>query len=303
MSFFFPIQLGRFRALLFRRFPVRTLYKAVFFLAAIVSLISRYFGETEIKATLDGMPLQGAIVKVDGEVVGTTPYFGKFLFGSYNIEIIPPTTVRTDKMKYGANMFTVVVGRTIAGDFMTITEESTAPPQPVQVDEVAIVPVVKVKTVYNIEATIEGKPLIGADIEVDGEIVGKTPLKRLISEGDHVIYIYPTAQSNAVEQYMEFTFNPGNIGGEEKLVANFTVQSVIVNVAAVINGQALKGAEVEIDGVMVGMAPISKKLGPGPHTVNVYPPANVNIREVQNMFRVPPGNGQVENLTSQFTSL
>ncbi len=78
--------------------------------ALVLWAIWYFAGETTINATLDGKPF-GAVVEVDGVVVGSTPYAEYLGGGRHSIRVTPPKGLRAGPKEWRLEVWSVVRGQ------------------------------------------------------------------------------------------------------------------------------------------------------------------------------------------------
>ncbi len=72
---------------------------------------------TSITSILDGEPLKGATVEVNGEIVGETPYVGIFEPGKYYIKVFPPKDIDCIEAEYSFELTAGIEGADIKAVF------------------------------------------------------------------------------------------------------------------------------------------------------------------------------------------
>lgn len=78
-----------------------------------------FYGNTQIVATIDGKPLKGAIVEVNGTYVGETPLNVHLMPGVHDVSVIPGD-VDTIEAEYTGTGFTTGIGYKIEVSFTSI---------------------------------------------------------------------------------------------------------------------------------------------------------------------------------------
>lgn len=91
--------------------------------AVVVGAFYYFFGETNVKATLDGRPVH-AQVWIDGKYVHDTPYTTRLGFGEFKIEVFPPDGSDTDTSQETLMFWSIVRGTDFTADFETIVPEN-----------------------------------------------------------------------------------------------------------------------------------------------------------------------------------
>lgn len=100
---------------------IKSLFSFVWRSAVLSALLTGgiyyFFGETRIAATLDGKPLNGAVVEIDGVYVGDTPYAAR-LFGAHRIAVAV-IDIDTAEVQVEYEQLSLFVGNNINADFNT----------------------------------------------------------------------------------------------------------------------------------------------------------------------------------------
>lgn len=77
-----------------------------------------FFGVSHITASLDGKPIK-ASVKIDGRVVGKTPYETRFWPGEYTIEVQEPKATLSGLQYNQWELWTFFLGKDMEAEFYT----------------------------------------------------------------------------------------------------------------------------------------------------------------------------------------
>jgi hypothetical protein len=145
-----------------------------------------------------------------------------------------------------------------------------------------------------ISATLDGKSLERATVEIDGEVVGTTPYTTRLSVGVHHYTITPPASSNAVESYYKAV--SWTLGRGVDVTAEFDTKGTQVELHTLIGHKPLFGALVYVDGVSVGTTPITVELeSTSEHEITVYPPEDVSTYELFLSTKIRPHSGSVKS--------
>lgn len=146
-------------------------------------------GVTHVNATIDGKRLDGAIVEIDGKEAGVTPYESRLSFGSHSVRILPPKGEIYAEQDYSYTTFSMEVGHGLNAPF-------TSPNKDVVVS-----------------VTLNGRPLRGAIVEIDGEEVGTTPFHASFSpKEEHYIMVIPAGEELYAQDYCEWDLPAGFVG-------------------------------------------------------------------------------------------
>lgn len=103
-------------------------------IASVLIAIWYFFGKIQITTTLDGRPINGALVEIEGVERCQTPCELRLETGSYDIDIFPPAGTRTRESHQTLTVHAVnlvTIGRTYNIPFRSRSTDRT-PTQPVQ---------------------------------------------------------------------------------------------------------------------------------------------------------------------------
>lgn len=165
----------------------------VFTLSTGYGVCVLFLAPTLITATLDGKPFSGAQVMVDGKVVGETPYSGYLLIGEHQIEVTPPKNVYTKEATF------TMVSEPISASKRYWDLDFTSREDPS----------------FTVTTSVNGQPLLGAIVEVDGVDVGETPYKlKLDASKEHRVTVTAAGEVLYMAQGCEWQI-PARYNGED----------------------------------------------------------------------------------------
>lgn len=176
----------------------------------------------------------GAMVSIDGQLLGPTPLIAPSPEGSHKLTLEKQGYARAER----SMMFSKE--RSIETNF-TLTK---LPPEPA--------------------LAITSEPP-GAKVVVDGKDLGKTPFIGVVPAGEHVLELRLEGRRSAQAQIM--------MPEDRDLDLRFSLDAADVphTPAFAINVDPV-GAEVSVDGVVKGPAPLIDTLAPGKHAIKVSAP-------------------------------
>jgi hypothetical protein len=164
--------------------------------------------------------VQGADVLINGNLAGRTPYSAQLVPGSYN----------------------VIVRMAGYNDFSQTVNVSGA----AQVNA-NLVPMM---SSLSVNANIQG-----ADVLINGNLAGKTPLSVQLVPGSYTV----TVRMGGYNDYSQTL----NVSGASQVNANLTAMNFPVS----IDSGAVRGAQVFLNGSMVGLTPFAGTLAPGSYNL------------------------------------
>lgn len=120
-------------------------------------------------------------------------------------------------------------------------------------------------------------PVDGATVEIDGKVVGKTPLKpQVVSPGSHTVKVRRLG-------YLELKETISVAAGKSaQVLADLLPFAGVIKVTAV-----PKDAQVFVDGKLVGKAPLEQEVKLGRHTVSI---SAVGYDAFNKLISAEPGN-------------
>ena len=99
------------------RYAIQAVLGGVACIVVAVIIVWWFFGKTDITASLDGEPLDGAIVEINGDVVGETPYTKRLGPGFHRVLVMPPEGKKTVESNHNIRIFTMMRGVEYQADF------------------------------------------------------------------------------------------------------------------------------------------------------------------------------------------
>lgn len=117
----------------------------------------------------------------------------------------------------------------------------------------------------------------GATVEIDGKVVGQTPLKpHAVSSGNHKVKIKKLGFMEHAE-----TVRVGN-AKTAQVVADLLPAAGVLKITCNVNG-----AQVQVDGKNIGKAPLEAEIKMGKRTITVSSPGHARFKTV---VQAAPGN-------------
>ena len=84
---------------------------------------SYFYGTTSIICSVDGKPVKGAIVEIDGKYAGDTPFTIRLEPGAHSVAVLPPENVLTNEIEMDWNVIMFAEGQVLDAQFTEMTDE------------------------------------------------------------------------------------------------------------------------------------------------------------------------------------
>jgi len=124
-----------------------------------------------------------------------------------------------------------------------------------------------------VTALVDGQAVEGAEVLVDDKSVGQTPFKTRLGFGHHKVTVVPPDDLEVKESYFDSHFF--TLGRGTTIEADFESRDKMVEMTvlcSVGDREVHDKCEVEVDGQLIGTAPIIIELEAGKHEVYVLAP-------------------------------